>query len=401
MFSHVLGQNVIPPVFASRPTALVICAPDPTGNPRPNRMIRWLAPHFDIAVVSHRREPLAGARLLSLPAPTGHPWVRRIRQATNLTLGRFEARLWPPGMAELLSQARALHPEFIVVHDLALLPFALAVRGPAGGRVRVLFDAREYYTRQFEDRWFWRLFFRRFNKYLAETYLRESDVMVTVNRGLAAEYRREFGVSCGVLPGYPEPVALEPSPLDPGRVRMIHHGIASPSRRLESMIAMMDHLPPSFSLDLMLLPSDRTYVRKLEAMCSRRSNVRIVPPVPFREIIPTTNNYDVGVFLVPPVNFNLRHALPNKFFEFIQARLAVAIGPSTEMAPYVHEFDCGVVADDFTPHSLAEQLARLTNRDLVRLKANSHRAASELTSERTRAQLLAVALERRGVEVFA
>ena len=47
------------------------------------------------------------------------------------------------------------------------------------------------------------------------------------------------------------------------------------------------------------------------------------------------NDYDVGLYLLPPTNFNQRYALPNKFFEFIQGRLAIAIGPSPEMAKLV------------------------------------------------------------------
>ena len=37
-------------------------------------------------------------------------------------------------------------------------------------------------------------------------------------------------------------------------------------------------------------------------------------------IVRTINQFDLGVYLLPPVNFNSAHALPNKFFEFIQAR---------------------------------------------------------------------------------
>jgi len=40
------------------------------------------------------------------------------------------------------------------------------------------------------------------------------------------------------------------------------------------------------------------------------------------------------------------HALSDKLFEFIQACLADAIGPSPEMARIIHEDSCGIVADD-------------------------------------------------------
>jgi hypothetical protein len=37
------------------------------------------------------------------------------------------------------------------------------------------------------------------------------------------------------------------------------------------------------------------------------------------------------------------------FVEFIQARLAVAVDPSPEMARLVQRYGCGVVAPDFPP----------------------------------------------------
>ena len=54
------------------------------------------------------------------------------------------------------------------------------------------------------------------------------------------------------------------------------------------------------------------------------------------EIVDTIAEYDIGLFILSPINFNYYHALPNKLFEFIQARLAIAVSPSPEMARIVH-----------------------------------------------------------------
>jgi hypothetical protein len=89
----------------------------------------------------------------------------------------------------------------------------------------------------------------------------------------------------------------------------------------------------------------------------------------------------VGLFLLPPVNFNYRFALPNKFFEFIQARLAVAIGPSTEMARIVEEHSLGVIADSFRPDGLANALEQLTDESIRGYKLAADRAARQLNYE--------------------
>ena len=386
---------------SNRPRAVVICSTDPAGNPRPHRMLKWLAPHFELTAVCPRTRPLPEAECITLPRPPARgAWLRRIRVGLELKLGRYEPRIWQPGMRELAAKVRALRPAFIVVHDLPLLPLALEIRGPRGGGSRVLFDAREYYTRHFEDNRFWRFFLRDYQLHLARTYLHEPDVMVTVNAGLAAEYTREFGPPCGVLPSYPEPRHLEPSPTVADRVRLIHHGNAAPNRRIELMIDLMRLLPPRFTLDLMLVGMDSAYGRALRRRARDLANVAFRDPVPFAEIIGASNAYDVGLYLLPPTGFNTLHALPNKFFEFIQARLAIAIGPSVEMAPYVHRYGCGIVSEDFTPSSLATKLAALSSADIARYKLAAHVAAGELTTDHLRERVLSVALRGAGVEAF-
>ena len=92
-------------------------------------------------------------------------------------------------------------------------------------------------------------------------------------------------------------------------------------------------------------------------------------------------NYDMGIFLLPPVNFNYQNTLPNKLFDFIQARLGIAIGPTPEMAEIVRQYDIGVVGDNFTAQSLAKKLNQLTAIQIAGFKNNTAKAAKELNAE--------------------
>ena len=83
-------------------------------------------------------------------------------------------------------------------------------------------------------------------------------------------------------------------------------------------------------------------------------------------------------------------ALPNKIFEFIQGRLALAIWPSPEMVRIVDRYQNGVYSRDFDVKQMAQILNRLTTEDIMRMKRRSHAAANELNSEKTRTQLLEI-----------
>ena len=110
-----------------------------------------------------------------------------------------------------------------------------------------------------------------------------------------------------------------------------------------------------------------------------------MPQIPY-----IINKYDIGLFLLPPESFSYRMALPNKLFEFIQGRLAIAIWPSPEMARIVNEYKCGIVSEDFTIESIANRLNSLSAKDIMKFKQNSHKAAAFLCAEKNREAFLSI-----------
>ena len=147
------------------------------------------------------------------------------------------------------------------------------------------------------------------------------------------------------------------------------------------MVRLADLLDERFTLEFVLAEGQPGYRDKLIRTARGNPRIRFPDPRPMHELVRMANESDIGLFLLPPSNVNRRFALPNKFFEFIQARLAVAIGPSPEMARLVHHYGCGIVADDFTPESLATALNALDESSIAALKRASHVAAKELCAE--------------------
>ena len=165
--------------------------------------------------------------------------------------------------------------------------------------------------------------------------------------------------------------------------------MASPERGIEVMIETMDYVDSRFHLDLMLVANyNQEYLQQLEQMVKTRKNVRIIPPVPFEEIIPFTSRYDIGFYILKPANFNHLYALPNKFFEFIQARLMVAISPNPEMARLVRQYNLGIIAKDFSPQEMAKSLNSLSKEQILQYKENANKTAKILNAEKEGEKLL-------------
>jgi len=363
---------------------IVMCNADPNTSPRPNRMMRWLKDDFDVLAVAPTEAKIEGVRSRAYRPARTHKYIAAFMQAFlryfHLLLGRYEESNWQslPGARDLIPKLAAEKADLIISHDLMLLPLAFLIKTKTA---KVMLDAREYYPRNFNDNWFWRMTRRPVNERLCKTYLKMCDKTLTVSPGLAEEYRREFGVEAEVVMSLPDRQDLQPSLTQLGAIRLIHHGNATPSRKTELMLELMDYLDDRFTLDLMMVVTDAAYWNKIVKMADARKNVRIVPPVPMPKIVTTINQYDIGLFLVPPTNFNLEHTLPNKLFEFIQARLAVAIGPSVDMKAIVEKYECGIVSRDFSPQALAQELNKLDDEKIMALKQKSHQAALALNAE--------------------
>ena len=77
-----------------------------------------------------------------------------------------------------------------------------------------------------------------------------------------------------------------------------------------------------------------------------------------------------------PSNFNEENSLPNKFFEFIQARLCIAISPIEEMKNILLENKLGIVSDNFSEEDLANKIKGLTRLDIFNFKKNVDKYAN-------------------------
>jgi hypothetical protein len=132
-----------------------------------------------------------------------------------------------------------------------------------------------------------------------------------------------------------------------------------------------------------LIAIDRRYLDWLRALAARTApgRVHFEPPMPPEQVVPTLSAYDLGIHVLPPLSFNHRVALPNKFFEFMFAGLAICVGPSPEMARVVREHGCGVVVPSFDPLDIAEHLARLSAADIDAMKRRSIAACAHFLPE--------------------
>lgn len=384
--------------------ALVACFPDPSGNPRPNRAIKALkALGYEVHV-------------LCSPLKTELPEISRVFEIHNFINGRDSSRakkMWfyayklannaffienlnkvlcgrAYGMQHHLKPLQAEAYDLLLAEDLAMLPFLLQIKKP---NARLAFDAREFYPAEFENSTFFKVFLSREKWAMCKAYIPSVDVFYTVSNGLAMLYEKHFGRKPQVIRSLP---LSAPDLKVPGKHpewKMVHHGLGNPDRQLEQMIEVMALLDKRFSLDF-YLQGNQAYIASLKAMAAGNDRIQFKEPVAFSKIHEMLSQYDLGFYFLKPTGLNTLYSLPNKFFEFIQARLVLAIGPSPDMAFIVEQFDMAVVAKEFSAQAMAEALNGLTEEDFLQKKAHTQLAANELNWEKESQVLSALLAEK-------
>lgn len=361
---------------------LIISLSDLSRDPRVDRQIDFLRPAHEI--VAAGLGPPAHADVEFVDLRTSHrpkvkEGLRQARSLVGIVSHRYEDVYWRHPVNRLaLARLSDYDADLVIANDLSVLPLACRLAGSAP----VIFDAHELATEEQAHLTWWRMTIAPYADALLRTYLPQTAAMMTVSQGIAERYAARYHVQPVVVTNAPPATQLEPTAVH-APIRLVHHGVALPERGLELMIEAVA-ASDRFTLDLMLVRMSDRYYTRLRRFASARPRVRLIEPVQQREIIQACNDYDIGVYVLPPLSANQTLALPNKLFEFIQARLAVVIGPSPEMARVVRAYDCGVVAEDFTAESLTSVLNALTPERIETYKQNSDSAAGELSAERNR-----------------
>jgi hypothetical protein len=361
----------------ARHRILIISFSDMARDARVLRQVKHLATKHEVTAIGFGDPQVPGVDFIRIHEKK-KTLVRNAERAVMLKvhnyLGYYNKTF---DVGKIKNDLESRKFDLIIANDSDSLPMVFSW----GHGAKVLHDAHEYAPRQIEDRWTWRFFMQRYMEWICRTYLPQCDAVTTVSDGIAAEYQKNFGVKPAVITNAPEYWDLQPSPVQEGKVRMIHHGNANPSRKLENLIDLMGHLDERFTLDLYLMPRDPAYLEKIRDMAAGDPRIKVMDPVPMQQLVPMSNRYDVGIFFQEPLNFNLTHSLPNKFFEFVQSRLTIAISPLPEMERIVRMYDLGVVSKDFRPISMAQELKGLDAPRIAHFKQRAHAAARDLSSE--------------------
>lgn len=362
-----------------RARVLILCFDDISVDPRVLKQVNRLVRDYDVTTCSPGPQPHPDVEHLELKPDEVVPRGRIGNLIDDIARER-EWFSWSYRRIPYVMQTRALlrGRDFDAV--LANDAETVGVAAKSVGAERVHADLHEYFPGLpvEDDKLGYRQ--RRYWTWLIRKHASLAYSSTTVGCEIARRYG-QYGVHPGVVTNATNHRDLPVRPTS-SSIRLVHSGNPFRERGLSEIMHAVAAASIDLTLDLYLTynpPTDREQLAALAAELGER--ITIHEPVTQDVLVETLNGYDVGIHVLPPTSENNSLALPNKFFDFVQARLGVIVGPSIEMARLVREYGLGEVTAAFEESSIRGVLEALTPESVDGFKRASDRSASELSSE--------------------
>lgn len=293
------------------------------------------------------------------------------------------------GIYEHIATIEKVRCDLAIAHDFFTAPIAARLASLSGGVYSV--DCHEFSYEQYmhDPKWIKRE--RPWVHAMEKRFLPAASVVTTVCDGIADALHATYKLA--KRPTVVRSTAFyHDLPFRPvgERIQVLYHGIVSPMRGLEQAIESVRLWKPEYYF-VIRGPGPEDYIASLQAIADLHGvtdRVRIDPPVPFNEMVPRANEADIGFFVQPDISLQKRFTLPNKFFEYVQARLALCVADLPEMARLVKEHGLGVLVPKITPDSIAENINSLTRDRIDTYKQASMKAARTLSWQSEAAVML-------------
>lgn len=328
MTHNVSKNTLVPKATKYMKTVLIHSHTNINNDPRVSRQAHWLLGQYDIYTAGYASFKGNEKKHFQI-TEVGFSFLQKFLFFifTFLKLNSVALNFYPKYLANKeLFKAIPFSPDLIIINDLSTLPSVFSVFPNS----KILFDAHEFYLGQF-DNFKYNFIFKNFYYWLAKTYIPKLSAFMTVNDGISKLYSGIVGKESTVIFNAPNAIKLPLETAVQTPIQFVHHGAALKLRKIEIMCEIFAKLGDQFVLNLMLLPSEPEYDKYLRDTFARFKNIHFLEPVKLEEICSYLSQFDVGIFILPFTTKNYEYALPNKFFEFVHAGLAVVTGPSTEM----------------------------------------------------------------------
>lgn len=162
----------------------------------------------------------------------------------------------------------------------------------------------------------------------------------------------------------------------------LYQGNIQANRSLEQLVHAAPFLDPGIVIVMMGRAVETTRIQLEELIASKgvADRVKIIPAVPYEELLDWTVSADIGLTIFKPgYTRSIRYCLPNKLFEYLMAGLPVVSSELDAIAELLKTYDVGQILPSLAPSDIGAAINSMLSDPvaLARMRSNALTAARE------------------------
>lgn len=269
----------------------------------------------------------------------------------------------------LILRGKFYRPDLVVAHDLPQLFAGAAIKKAL--KIPLVYDSHEVYseigTLTAKE--------KKFLKTREEKFIRNADVVITVNPCAAEWFENEYKITVHSItnatdlpPGFDvnKKYNLIRKKLRLGKdVKILSYQgwFSIEGRGLQELIEAMKDVREDIHLTMMGY-GDFDYFQKIIDKHGVSQRVHLMKAVPWQELLWWSASADVGIVPYQPVDFNHVICSPNKVFEFIAARLPMLVNDLRYLHLVAEDAGFGIARKMSTPAEIAAAINEMFDEKL-------------------------------------
>jgi glycosyltransferase involved in cell wall biosynthesis len=245
--------------------------------------------------------------------------------------------------------------------------------------IKLVYDSHEYFTLSVYKKTS-RKIWEKLERFL---FPRLKNI-ITVNNSIKKVYEEKYQVPLTVIRNVPYKIIHNSNAkkvvLPADKKILIMQGIGlNENRGAEEAVLTMQFLPDDFNLYFIGIGTVLDKLKLMVRNLNLSAKVTFIDMLPYSQMMEYTKQCFMGLtFEKIDVTDHHRFALPNKFFDYINAGIPVLSSKATEIKLLIEKYQIGTFIDNFEPSEIAAKIIEIQkNKEIYNLWRHNITAASE------------------------